>query len=313
MLGLRRLCPAVAPAGGVAIDRKVKPVEFKADLVYDVGANNGDDAAHYLARGFRVLCVDADPSLAEALGQRFAAEVAAGRLEVLNAALTESRGQTTFWICEGKSLWNSFDQAVATREGRVARGVELECYPLRDLFARFGVPYYLKLSLHGQEQFCLVDIVPPVAPTYVSLELPRDEAGTRQVFARLVALGYDAFKVIDQTTLTQLVNRPPSARDRIRSALAAFPPALALAQAVNNGLRPRPEPTAGGAGAVRRIAGFDFPEGCSGPFGEDTDGSWQAARVAEDDYLEFLGGATRDGGPSLSLWHDLHARRGTPA
>jgi hypothetical protein len=32
----------------------------EGDLIFDVGANNGDDTAAYLARGFRVIAVEAE-------------------------------------------------------------------------------------------------------------------------------------------------------------------------------------------------------------------------------------------------------------
>ena len=93
-------------------------MELVRDLIYDIGANDGDDAEHYLARGFRVLCIEADPTLCKGLESRFAAAISTGRLSVLNVALASTRGQKPFWLCEGKSVWNSFDKAVATREGR---------------------------------------------------------------------------------------------------------------------------------------------------------------------------------------------------
>ena len=31
----------------------------RGDLVFDIGANNGDDTGFYLAKGFRVVAVDA--------------------------------------------------------------------------------------------------------------------------------------------------------------------------------------------------------------------------------------------------------------
>jgi len=79
-------------------------------LVYDVGANNGDDTAYYLFKGYRVLAIEADPSLMDELNARFAAEVAGGQLQILNIALAPTRRVAQFYICEGYSLWNSFDR-----------------------------------------------------------------------------------------------------------------------------------------------------------------------------------------------------------
>jgi len=48
------------------------------DLV--LGMHNGDDTAYYLARGYDVVAVEANPALCASAGKRFAPEVAAGRL-----------------------------------------------------------------------------------------------------------------------------------------------------------------------------------------------------------------------------------------
>jgi hypothetical protein len=41
------------------------------NLVYDVGMNNGDDTAHYLECGYRVVAIEADPLLVRNARQRF--------------------------------------------------------------------------------------------------------------------------------------------------------------------------------------------------------------------------------------------------
>ncbi|TIL80880.1 MAG: FkbM family methyltransferase, partial [Mesorhizobium sp.] len=48
---------------------------MQADLVYDVGMNNGDDTAYYLHRGFRVVAIEADPDLCNGAVSRFGKEL----------------------------------------------------------------------------------------------------------------------------------------------------------------------------------------------------------------------------------------------
>jgi hypothetical protein len=33
----------------------------EGELIFDIGKNNGDDTAHYLSNGYRVVTVEADP------------------------------------------------------------------------------------------------------------------------------------------------------------------------------------------------------------------------------------------------------------
>ena len=104
-----------------------------SDLIYDVGMNNGDDTAYYLHLGFRVIAIEADPQLVQAAKIRFAVPLQAGRLTLLNVGIARERGTLPFWICEGKSEWNSFDPHYAARRGRQAHAIEVPCRPFREI------------------------------------------------------------------------------------------------------------------------------------------------------------------------------------
>ena len=63
-----------------------------ADLIYDVGMHNGADTAFYLAKGFRVVAVEANPELVQA-------STAAGCLTPTGPAT--ARG----WAGPARALW----------------------------------------------------------------------------------------------------------------------------------------------------------------------------------------------------------------
>jgi len=183
--------------------------------------------------------------------------------------------------------------------GRTARPVDVECWPLRDVFAQYGVPHYLKLSLHGEEHFCLTDVDHDVAPRYISLELPRNLTDSEQVFSRLMALGYDAAKIIDQTNQKQFIASGRTMVSRLRNAIQRYP---RIQAAVGAGRRLLGD---GGAaqvaavqGMVRGAAGsqWEFPEGSSGPFAEETDGDWRATTDHMDGLEEIPDGANQSRG-----------------
>ena len=83
---------------------------MSAELIYDVGMNNGDDTAYYLARGHRVVAIEANPILAREGGVRFRGEIAAGRLTILNVGVSDREGEFPFWICDTLSEWSSFNR-----------------------------------------------------------------------------------------------------------------------------------------------------------------------------------------------------------
>ena len=68
-----------------------------ADLIYDIGMNNGDDTAYYLFKGYRVVAVEADPTLIEKARERFADDIRRGQLELLNVAIGPREETASFW------------------------------------------------------------------------------------------------------------------------------------------------------------------------------------------------------------------------
>jgi FkbM family methyltransferase len=292
-------------------------VELLTDLIIDVGVNNGDDAAYYLFKGYRVLGIEADPTLMAPLRERFGTEIAQGRLTLLNVALAPERKSATFWICEDHNLWNSFDRNIASQLGYKCHAIETECWPLRDIFSKYGVPYYLKLSLHGQEHFCLADIEAEVASTYLSLELPRDMVISEEILARLLTCGYDRFKVIDQTTQKQLAISPSTFKSRLSQKFRQVPHLYKRCESFINWSRRLAGPNQEGLANERTsssnsIGGWVFPEGSSGPFAEETHGCWQRSDEIHAAWKAFVSGETDQGPPRLSVWHDLHATRTNP-
>ena len=83
------------------------------DLVFDIGANNGDDAAAYLKHGCRVVAVEANPTLCAHLRVRFSSEIEAGRLTVVDKAISH-RPKATLYI-NTKEFWLGNDAAELCR------------------------------------------------------------------------------------------------------------------------------------------------------------------------------------------------------
>ena len=102
--------------------------------------NNGDDAAHYLSRGYRVVAVEADPTLIERARERFHEPVRTGQLEIVNAAVGPKEEIAQFWVCDTKRKWDSFDRNVASRDGLPHTPIFVQCRPFRHLLRPYGTP-----------------------------------------------------------------------------------------------------------------------------------------------------------------------------
>ncbi|MCJ2134412.1 FkbM family methyltransferase [Methylobacterium sp. J-026] len=182
-------------------------------LVVDLGMNNGDDTAYYLRQGFRVVAVEANPTLVKAAERRFAAEISARRLAVLNRAVWDEPGSVTFYVNADNDHWSSIDAGWAGREDSRVEAMPIETINLRDLCAAFGVPYYLKIDIEGADltALCQLDQLAE-RPAFVSVE---DCRFGFDYISTLGAAGYTAFKLSDQSIV-------PSLRDETTG--ANFPP-----------------------------------------------------------------------------------------
>src|SRR5579872_912696 len=139
-------------------------------LVFDVGFNIGQDTQFYLAEGYRVVAVEADPTLAQKGRERFAREVASGQLTIANVGIAEREGTAEFWVCEGKPEFNSFFREIAARDGYSHHAITIPTTRFETLLQRYGTPHFLKIDIEGHDMLCLDGLTPQSIPAYLSIE-----------------------------------------------------------------------------------------------------------------------------------------------
>ncbi|MCU1336616.1 MAG: methyltransferase, FkbM family [Bryobacterales bacterium] len=257
-------------------------------LIIDVGAHVGDDTAYYAFCGYRVVAVEANPVLAAELRTKFSDQ----HVIVENVCIGPSDSQKVpFWVNQVKSAWSAFDRELASREGNPAVMVEVPSITMRTLLKRHGVPHYLKIDIEGMDQECLRSMDPANLPKYISLELSHGD----NIMGSLAALGYTRFKVLNQgtfTSATPIFEHEIGWRFLRKSKLGRLLP---------NGLKVDFD--------TFHVSGWTFPEGCSGPFAEQTFGEWLSLDRAKRLHERIQQGYTRGGVPLSHCWYDVHATR----
>lgn len=185
-------------------------MEVQQDLIYDLGANQGEDTEFYLAKGFRVVAVEASPVLHAALAERLAGAVAAGRLVLLNCGIWSEAVTLPFYLNQDNDHWSSFDPAYGTRQGTRYRVLEVPCITAPDLLLRHGMPRYLKIDIEGADRLVLAQLrgLAPL-PDYVSVE----EYGVAAI-RDLAALGYTRFQIRTQNDKSWAVPPDPPREGR---------------------------------------------------------------------------------------------------
>src|SRR5450432_793339 len=128
---------------------------MKPKTIFDVGMNNGDDTAYYLHRGFDVVAIEANPNLVDKVKIRFREAIKNGRLTILNVGIAEEDGTIPFWICDDHSEWSSFHRNVASRDNSAHHEIPIRSRRFDSILKEFGMPYYLKVDIEGNDQLCL--------------------------------------------------------------------------------------------------------------------------------------------------------------
>jgi FkbM family methyltransferase len=173
---------------------------LQSDLIFDVGMDACEDTAFYLKKGFRVVAVEANPAACAIAAERFPAEIAAGRLTVLNRAISADGEALRFYVCRTNSAWSTAaprlrDQWV--REGAVFDEVTVDGLTGADLIRAHGVPHYAKIDIEGLDLACLQGFRAVSArPRYVSVEV--DFYAVDETIAELEGLGYTRFALVSQ-------------------------------------------------------------------------------------------------------------------
>jgi FkbM family methyltransferase len=184
----------------------MKRFSKKSNLIIDLGMNNGDDTDYYLKTGARVVAVDANPAICEFARNRFETHIQSGSLVILNVAIDENDEcvKKPFFINLDNDHWSSLDIGWATREHSRVREVAVDCMSIAKLFADFGVPKYLKVDVEGADEMVLDQLrYLGEIPFYLSVEDCR--FGYRYM-DKMSALGYNGFKLLDQSEVAGLTD-----------------------------------------------------------------------------------------------------------
>lgn len=176
----------------------------RPDLIFDLGMNQGEDSEFYLAKGFHVVAVEANPAMVAAALPRLAGHE--GRFVIEAAGLAEEAGTRPFYVNLDNDHWSSFDRGYGTREGSRFELREVPCVTLAELIARHGVPRYMKIDIEGADRMVLRHLAAlGVRPDFLSIE----EYGVT-AFEDLAACGYTRFNIVPQNDKSwQVPPQPP--------------------------------------------------------------------------------------------------------
>lgn len=267
---------------------------MNSTLIMDVGMHTGRDTEFYLLKGFDVVAVEANPSLAEKGRARFAGEIAGKRLVLHEVAIADHEGEVEFFINLQHDDWGTISGDHAARNERLGTEntrVRVRCTRFGNILRQHGIPYYLKIDIEGADLLCLEALGDfAERPKYVSIEAGLTSfEETFDALATLRHLGYRSFKIVNQR-LNKRVRCPNPPREG-------------------------------------KYVDHRFGATSSGPFGEEAPGRWLTLEETVLEYSRLLALQKKFGAegryyktPLHKLyelvtrervgWYDFHARLG---
>lgn len=262
-------------------------------VVYDVGMNNGDDTQFYLRKGYRVVAIEAAPDLVEEGRRKFRRYVESGDLVIENVGIADREGHLDFFMCEGNSVWNSFDRDKASSAGQTATVTRTPCTTLDRVMSTHGVPLYCKIDIEGYDHHAVASLANIERPKYLSIEFGHKRAVDD--ITTLKELGYTGFKLIDQVHFGECT---PDTLDRYsRLPERSLKRRLKAQRAVNKLCR------------NLNVALPFYASGSSGPFGDMLEGPWLEYKTTCELARQVVAFDEEKGWNGMGWWFDIHAVR----
>ena len=271
------------------------PFRREGNFIIDVGMNDGSDTAYYLHCGFWVIAIEANPHLTDAARRRFAREIEAGKLAVLNLGIAPAARNADFHLVANGSQSSFSPDLASRRELQIVETGRVPCAPLSAVIQQYGVPYYIKIDFQGNDLHCLESLSKIALPPYLSVDFSHGMQD--RLLDRLINLGYSRFKLLNQTTYT---DRMPVFEHEVLPRLGRKLHQLRPLQPAIRKILPRAD-----FDTFKLQFDWTFSEGSSGPFAEKTYGRW----IEADEVIRrhaLLREAYDKAGATFS-W-DLHAR-----
>lgn len=215
-----------------------KAIAPSRKIIYDFGANNGDDIPYYLKKADLVVAVEANPALCRQIEERFSAAIHEGRLRVENCVLVTAGTdpQVYFYLHKRRHVLGQFPEPDESVIGYYDK-ILLPSQPVMEILHKHGAPYYIKIDIEHYDEAILKELFRNrIRPPYISAE-----SASIQVFALLAGMGeYSAFKLVEGATVAKKYKGYPILLDKGREL-------------------------------------YSFPAHSAGPFGDDIAGEWMNA------------------------------------
>lgn len=141
------------------------------ELIFDLGANVGGNIKYYLSKAKKVVAVEANPELCEALKNEFKNEIDSGRLFLVEACLTVSSTNEIvgFYINKFTTGLGRFTEPKINPLDY--EKIKVPSISYKTLIETYGLPDFVKIDLEGYDRVILNYMLEnELLPNYLQFE-----------------------------------------------------------------------------------------------------------------------------------------------
>lgn len=179
---------------------------MQAPIVYDVGMSQGEDSSYYLAKGCRVIAIDANKDACRYCTRLFDTHIKSGQMTIINAGVSDEVGEFDFFVNLRKERISTFAPEMFSGKSwapALWRADKVKTFRLPDLVLEYGSPDFIKIDVEYYDARVLLDLCQSgIRPRYISAEC-HDMA----CFETLVKMGYKKFRLVYGKTVAEAFGR----------------------------------------------------------------------------------------------------------
>lgn len=141
-------------------------------VIYDFGANNGQNFNYYLSKGYKVVGIEANPLLCREIEKKFSNEIAAGKLTIMNYCLSADSDDeiVEFYVHKTNSLLSQFNKPGYENLDDF-EPIKIKSKKASSIVKEFGAPYYIKIDIEHYDIMILKELLAEkIYGKYLSIE-----------------------------------------------------------------------------------------------------------------------------------------------
>lgn len=141
-------------------------------IIYDFGANNGQNFNYYLSKGFKTIGIEANPLLCAEIEKKFSKEIASGQLKIINCCLSATSDDeiVIFYVHKTNSLLSQFNKPGYDKLDDF-EPINIKSKKASTIIKEYGDPYYIKIDIEFYDIMILKELISNnIYAKYLSIE-----------------------------------------------------------------------------------------------------------------------------------------------